>query len=73
MDEKELINFISELILDGNNFKMKYEIGFFLTKLETHVFNLYDNKTESDSETGESDITEEDISISEVNGFFQID
>ena len=73
MDEKELINFISELILDGNNFKMKYEIGFFLTKLETHVFNLYHNKTESDSETGESDITEEDITISEVNGFFQID
>jgi|TARA_R100000655_G_scaffold97415_1_gene140348 hypothetical protein len=72
-DENELIDFISQLILDNGKFKYKYEIGNFLNKIETHTFNLFNNKCESDSETDESDITEEDITISEVNGFFQID
>ena len=72
-DENELIDFISQLILDAGKFKYKYEIGNLLNKIETHTFNLFNNKCESDSETDQSDITEEDISISEVNGFFQID
>ena len=72
-DENELIDFISQLILDAGKFKYKYEIGNLLNKIEIHTFNLFINKCESESETSDSDITDEDISISEVNGFFQID